>query len=122
MHCRLRSPDRTYYDGEATMVVARTPRGEFAVLEGHAPLLAQLREGPVRIKSADGEAGFLCGSGTLEVRNGEVTVLTTDVEAVKDIDLDALRSRADDVQATPEARAAATARLRMAERLRGQHA
>ncbi len=103
------------------MVVARTPRGEFAVLEGHAPLLAQLREGSVRIKSADGEACFLCGSGTLEVHNGEVTVLTTDVEAVDDIDLDALRRRADDVQATPEARAAATARLKMAERLRGQH-
>jgi F-type H+-transporting ATPase subunit epsilon len=122
MHCRLRSPDRTYYDGEATMVVARTPRGEFAVLEGHAPLLAQLREGPVRIKTADGEAGFLCGSGMLEVRGGEVTVLTTDVEPVEDIDLGDLRRRADDAQAAPEARAAAAARLRMAERMRGQHA
>jgi len=122
MHCRLRSPDRTYYDGEATMVVARTPRGEFAVLEGHAPLLAQLREGPVRIKTADGEIGFLCGSGTLEVRGGEVTVLTTDVEPVDDIDLCALQRQADDAEAAPEARAAAAARLRMAERMRGQHA
>ncbi len=104
------------------MVVARTPGGEFAVLEGHAPLLAQLREGPVRIKGADGETGFLCGSGTLEVRDGEVTVLTTDVEPVDDIDLDALRRRSEDAQATPEARAAATVRLRTAERMRGQHA
>jgi F0F1-type ATP synthase epsilon subunit len=58
----------------------------------------------------------------LEVRGGEVTVLTTDVEPVEDIDLGDLRRRADDAQAAPEARAAAAARLRMAERMRGQHA
>ena len=122
MRCRLRSPDRTYYDGNATMVVARTPRGEFAVLDGHAPLLAQLRDGPVRIKDADGEAAFLCGQGTLEVRDDAVTILTTDVEPLAEVDLDALHRRASDPDVPADARAAAGERLRAAERLRGQRA
>jgi len=40
MHCQLQSPERMLFDGEAKIVVAHSPEGEFAVMNGHAPLLA----------------------------------------------------------------------------------
>ena len=86
MQCRVRSADRTHFDGQATMVVARSTRGEFAVMDGHAPLLSAIRSGPLRIKTPDGERVFACFGGTLRVaEDATVTVLVEDAIAVEEI-------------------------------------
>lgn len=88
MHCQIRSADRTFFDGEATMVVARSTRGEFAVMDDHAPLLATLRSGPLRVKTSDSERVFACFGGTLHVSaDAAVTVLVEDAVAAEEIDL-----------------------------------
>jgi F-type H+-transporting ATPase subunit epsilon len=65
------------WTGQAEMVVARTTEGELAVLDGHAPLLGQLKEpSRVRVKLADGaEVAFDVAGGFLSVTNAGVTVL-----------------------------------------------
>jgi F-type H+-transporting ATPase subunit epsilon len=91
MHCQVRSADRTLFDGEATMVVARSASGEFAVMDGHAPLLASLRSGPLRVKTSEGARVFACFGGSLRVSDGgEVTVLVEDAVPLEEIDLTAL--------------------------------
>lgn len=122
MHCRIRSPERTLYEGDATMVVARSAQGEFAVLEGHAPLLAQLREGPVRIKTASGERTFVCFGGTLDVQAGVVTILTPEALPREEIDIEALQRRASDETLDDEERGAASRRLQAVGWLEGQNA
>ncbi|MGB2982667.1 MAG: hypothetical protein WBC63_02265 [Candidatus Bipolaricaulia bacterium] len=88
MECQVRSADRTFFEGDATMVVARSARGEFAVLDGHAPLLATLRSGPLRIQTAEGERVFAGFGGTLHVsEDAAVTVLLEDAVALEEIDL-----------------------------------
>lgn len=70
------------------MVVARSPRGEFAVMAGHAPLLSALESGPLRVKSNDGERVFACFGGALRVSaSADVEVLVQDAVPLEEIDL-----------------------------------
>jgi F-type H+-transporting ATPase subunit epsilon len=96
MHCQVRSADRTFYIGEATMIVARSSRGQFAIMDDHAPLLATLREGALRVKTTDGERVFACLGGTLQVTgDSDVSVLVIDASPVEEIDLDEVRHSLD---------------------------
>ncbi len=86
MRCVVRSPERTLLDAEAEMVIARSDRGEFALMSGHAPLLAQLEPGPLRVKAADSEHVFACFGGTLDVQLDVVTVLVSEAIPLEQID------------------------------------
>ena len=93
MHCQLRSADRTFFDGDASMVVAQSPRGEFAIMDGHAPLLAVLDRGPIRIH-ADGETRiFACHRGTLRTTGDRVSLLVESAVPVEEIDLSEIEAR-----------------------------
>lgn len=76
------SADRKVWSGEASMVVARTVEGEIGVLPGHAPLLAVLAEGEVRVTPVSGEqvTATLSG-GFVSVEHDRVTIVS-DVAAV----------------------------------------
>lgn len=96
MQCQIRSADRMFFDGEATMVVARSTRGEFAVMDDHAPLLATLRSGPLRVKTTDTERVFACFGGTLHVSaDAAVTVLVEDAVAAEEIDAASIREESE---------------------------
>ena len=73
----LVSADRLVWSGEASFVVARTAEGEMGVLPGHAPVLAVLAEGEVRISPTSGETVVAeLGSGFLSVDHDRVTVVS----------------------------------------------
>jgi len=87
MHCTMLCGDTALYDGEATMVVARSVNGEFAIMEGHAPLLAALDRGLLRIKTAEREQAFAVRSGAMNVgERGDVTVLVSEAHRADEID------------------------------------
>lgn len=69
--------DRKVWSGEASMVVARTVEGEIGVLPGHAPVLAVLAEGDVRVTPSSGEAvtATLSG-GFVSVEHDRVTIVS----------------------------------------------
>ena len=93
MRCELMTPERRLFSGEAEMVVARSPRGEFGVMNGHAPLLAALVPGEVRVKTAEGEHGFVVAAGLLRVGTDGVTILAQDAVPREEIDLARVRAR-----------------------------
>ena len=93
MHCQLRSADRTFFDGVASMVVAQSERGEFAIMDGHAPLLAVLDRGPVRIHTDDATKVFACRRGTLRTSGDRVTLLVESAVPVEEIDLPEVEAR-----------------------------
>jgi len=93
MHCQLRSADRTFFDGDASMVVAQSPRGEFAILDGHAPLLAVLDRGPVRIHTAGATRVFACQRGTLRTTGDRVSLLVESAVPVEEINLSDIEAR-----------------------------
>ncbi len=93
MRCQLRSADRTFFDGDVSMVVAQSPRGEFAIMDGHASLLAVLDRGPIRIH-ADGETRvFACRRGTLRTTGDRVSLLVESAVPVEEIDLSEVEAR-----------------------------
>jgi F-type H+-transporting ATPase subunit epsilon len=90
------SPEKKVWEGEAEMVVARSPEGEFAILRGHIPFLAALVPGAVKVVSGDSKEIFFITGGVLEASGSRddyhVIVLADDAERVGDIDLDQAKS------------------------------
>jgi len=93
MHCLLRSADRTFFDGNATIVVARSPRGEFAIMDEHAPLLAALDRGAIRIEATDGTRVFFCEPGTARIANGTVHLLVETALPLDEIELSEIKAQ-----------------------------
>jgi F-type H+-transporting ATPase subunit epsilon len=75
------SPERTVYEGEADQVVAPAWNGELGILRGHAPLMALLGEGRLRVTLAGKTSVFLVSGGFLQVAENTVTVLSETAEA-----------------------------------------
>jgi len=97
MHCQLQSPERMLFDGEAKIVVAHSPEGEFAVMNGHAPLLAALGPSPLRIKTEDEEHVFALSGGVLQVTKDGVTILAHEAIPSGEIDLAAVSARREEL-------------------------
>ncbi len=96
MQVSIVSPEKKVWEGEAEMVVARSPEGEFAILRGHIPFLASLVPGLVKIKSGSSEDRFLVTGGVLEASGSmtdyHVIILADDAEDAGDLSReDALR-------------------------------
>jgi F-type H+-transporting ATPase subunit epsilon len=66
------SPEQDVYSGEADMIVARGTDGEVGILPGHAPMLVELSEAPVRLFEGDREVRAIqVEGGFLHVMPGE---------------------------------------------------
>jgi F-type H+-transporting ATPase subunit epsilon len=99
MHCTIRSADRTLVDGNAERIVARSPHGEFAVMDGHAPILAVLVPGVIRVKIDGIERTIVCKGGTFSLVDKSVTVLVEQPYALEEIDPDSLQLQLAKLQA-----------------------
>ncbi|KGM13769.1 F0F1 ATP synthase subunit epsilon [Cellulomonas bogoriensis] len=77
----LVAADRKVWSGAASMLSAPAAEGEIGILPGHAPVLAVLQPGPVRITPV-GEAAVrvAVGAGFLSVDHDQVTVVVDSAE------------------------------------------
>ena len=74
-------------DEEFAQLVATGSVGELGISPRHAPLITQLKPGPVRVQRPDGEeAFFFVGGGILEVMPHIVTVLADTAVRADDLD------------------------------------
>lgn len=77
----LVAADHKVWSGEASMVSAPAADGDIGILPGHAPVLATLRAGTVRITPASGEVRQVrIDSGFLSVDGDRVTVVVDHVD------------------------------------------
>jgi F-type H+-transporting ATPase subunit epsilon len=76
LQVELVAADRKVWDGEASMVVARTLEGELGILPGHTPLLGVLGEGQVRITTDRGVIEVDVDGGFMSVDHDRVTLVT----------------------------------------------
>lgn len=70
----------TVFEGEADMVVVPAWDGELGILSGHAPMMALLGTGELRITRAGTERRFLVSGGFLQVADNVVSVLSEKAE------------------------------------------
>ena len=75
------TPDKELFHGEIKSVKVPGTGGQFEILKGHAPIVASLSSGDVRIISEDGETtNFNITKGFVEVLNDEVSLLIQSLE------------------------------------------
>lgn len=82
LHVVVISPERTIYDGQADSVVAPAWNGQLGILRGHAPLMALLGSGELRVSHGGATEDFRVKGGFLQVVDNVVTVLSERAEAV----------------------------------------
>ena len=72
----LVSAEEEVWNGEASLVVAKTVEGEIGFMTGHEPVLAILAEGQVRITQADGtKVVASANDGFLSMEGDELTIV-----------------------------------------------
>lgn len=76
IHVQIITPDEMVYHGEVDHVVGRALDGEFAIYAGHAPIVAALEEGVIRLETGEGTLQYAVEGGFLEVANREVCITT----------------------------------------------
>ncbi|HWC13305.1 MAG TPA: ATP synthase F1 subunit epsilon [Actinomycetota bacterium] len=97
MQVSIVSPEEAIWEGEAELVIARSPEGEFGIMFNHIPFLAALVPGTVTVVSGSNREVFLVTGGFLEA-NGDgndyhVIVLADDAEATGEITADEIKQR-----------------------------
>ncbi len=87
IRCEIVSQDRMVFEGDADIVIAPGTAGEMGILPNHAPLLATLDYGVIRIRYQGNEEAFTVSGGIIEVQPTIVTVLADVAENVEEIDI-----------------------------------
>jgi len=87
VHCDIVSADESLFSGSVKMLVATGSLGELGITPGHAPLLSDLRPGPVRLVKENGEEEvYYLSGGYLEVQPGSIAILADTAVRAADID------------------------------------
>ena len=87
IHCDIASAEQEIFSGLAELVVPTGSLGELGVSYGHAPLLTDLRPGPVRVIRQGGEEEvFYVSGGFLEVQPGVISILADTAIRADDVD------------------------------------
>ena len=121
MRVLIATAEREIYRGNAKRVIAPSVEGEIAIMPGHAPLLAILRPGEIRIDcpAEDGCSAchrddmVTCG-GYLEVRQNTVIILADTIFRSAEIDTAAAQKAIDNAKqalASPDKAIASKAML-----------
>ena len=97
----LVTPDGSVFDGEAEMLIVPGADGEIGVLARHAPLVAMLKAGSMRvhIRRAQEVREFATGPGFFKVEHDRALALVDDAVDVDEIDRERAQAQLETAQA-----------------------
>ena len=96
-HFDLVSPEQLVFSGEVDHVVVPGTEGEFGVLAGHAPMVAMLKPGILKILGAN-EQRILVTGGFAEVTPDGLTVLADRATPAEEVDAEAMAAEIRDAE------------------------
>jgi F-type H+-transporting ATPase subunit epsilon len=100
LDCEILTPAGRIFEGRAEMVVVPGAEGELGVLPRHAPIIARLKVGEVRVKLEGNQwRSWAINEGYFKMQFDRATVLVEDAVAVSDIDVEAARADAESARA-----------------------
>jgi F-type H+-transporting ATPase subunit epsilon len=95
-HLEIVTPKRIVFKGEVTSFSAPGTDGGFQVLHSHAPMLASVKIGKVKISEASGtESHYAISGGFVEVRDNKVILLAETAERTDEIDVERVKAARD---------------------------
>jgi F-type H+-transporting ATPase subunit epsilon len=112
------TPDGPAFEGEAEMVIVPGDAGEIGVLARHAPLVAMLKAGEIRVKAGHEWQSFAAGPGYFKVQQDRAIALVDDAVRAEDIDIEEARREAEECRAALELADEKIDRWHMEQRLR----
>lgn len=83
---RIISPERVFYEGEASMVEFNTTEGEIGILKKHVPTTVIISPGILTITEEEGSKTAALHAGFAEILQNEVTILAEVIEWPGEID------------------------------------
>jgi F-type H+-transporting ATPase subunit epsilon len=98
----LVTPEGVAYEGEAEMLIVPGDAGEIGVLARHAPLVAMLKAGEIRVKTGGDWHAFAAGPGYCTVKQDRAVVLVDDAVRAEDIDVEQARREVEEARALLE--------------------
>jgi F-type H+-transporting ATPase subunit epsilon len=99
----LVTPDGPVFEGEVEMVIVPGAAGEIGVLARHAPLVAMLKAGGIRVHITEGQVTeYASGPGFFKVEQDRAIALVDDAVDVKEIDPERARAQLDTARAELE--------------------
>ena len=98
LFCRIITPERAVYDGEANLVVVRIADGDIGVMADHAPTVSRVEIGDVRIREGDERHVFATSDGFFKVAENLVQVLVEEAVPAGEIDADEAENRVEEAE------------------------
>ncbi len=106
MRVSIVSAEENVWEGDADLVIARSPEGEFGIMHNHVPFLAALVPGVVAVVDGNDREEFFVPGGFLEASGSgddyHVIVLADNAESLSEIDVAEARRRLDDARRRAE--------------------
>ena len=96
------TPEGAAYEGEAERLVVPGAGGEIGVLARHAPLVAMLRAGEIRVRANGEWQSFAAGPGYFKVQRDRAIVLVDDAVRAEEIDVEQARREVEEARALLE--------------------
>lgn len=84
---KIITPDRIFYEGEASMVEFNTTEGEIGVYKNHIPMTVIIKPGILTITEAESVKTAAMHAGFAEILQDSVTILAEIIEWPKEIDM-----------------------------------
>jgi len=83
---RIITPERVFFEEEASMVEFNTTEGEIGVYKNHVPMTVIVKPGILTITQDDGVKEAALHSGFVQILQDEITILAEIVEWPEEID------------------------------------
>ncbi len=99
---KIITPDRIFYEGEASMVEFNTTEGEIGIYKEHVPTTVIVAPGILTITEDGGQKQAALHAGFTEILQDKVTIMAEIVEWPEEIDLE----RAEEARGRAEERLA----------------
>ncbi|MDF2987975.1 MAG: synthase, epsilon subunit [Eubacterium sp.] len=81
------TPERNFFSGEAECVIFRSVDGEMGVLAKHAPTVAAVNIGPLKINSSGKWIEAVVTDGFAKIMPDKVVIMTDSAEYPEEIDV-----------------------------------
>jgi F-type H+-transporting ATPase subunit epsilon len=98
LFCRIITPEKMVYDGEADLVMARIADGDIGVMVDHAPIVSTAEVGDVRVREGEELHVFATSDGFFKVAENLVQILVEEAVEAGEIDVDAAGDQVEEAE------------------------
>jgi len=84
---KIITPEKTFFEGTTTQIIAKTTTGNVGILHGHVPYVANLVSSPLKIEIDGTLKEAALSGGFIKVSGDEVIVVTNAIEWADEIDV-----------------------------------